>query len=183
MKKLMFTALACLGLAMTGCKPGEDWTTDKAYTLGLRIGATAGALVEAQKYEATITDKSLEMVDLLTGLIPADGQTFKDAWVPKIEEFVDKQETLTFVQKLGIKLIGGILVSALDKQIAANPELGQKKELVIGLIKGLADGYKTYVKPSNTVKIMSGPRKPELIVKIDPVLYNELEEELKKQKK
>ena len=179
MKKLMFAALACLGLAMTGCKPDSDWTPEKTYELGLKIGGTAGAVVQAQHYDAKITDKSLEVVDLVVGLVPDKGQTFKEVWSPKISEFLDKQTDMSAITKLGVSLISGVLISSLDKKIAENPEILEQKELVVNLLRGVSDGYKTYIKPSNTVKIMSGPRKPELIVEIDQDLYKEMEKQLK----
>ena len=129
MKKLMFAALACLGLAMTGCKPDSDWTPEKTYELGLKIGGTAGAVVQAQHYDAKITDKSLEVVDLVVGLVPDKGQTFKEVWSPKITEFLDKQKDMSALTKLGVSLISGVLISALDKKVAENPEILEKKIL------------------------------------------------------
>ena len=174
MKKFVFVMVACVSAIISGCKPYEELTPDTAYSAGIRIGATAGALVSAQQYEVKITDKSLEVVDLVVGLVPGEGQTFKDVWAPKIEEFLGKQESVSDLTKIGINLIATVLVTALDKEVVKHPEILKKKDIAVKLLVGVAEGYKTYVKPSNS---SSG----EACVRcaIDGNLYREMEQWIK----
>lgn len=170
MKRLMFAFIACVAAIITGCKPDEGLTPETSYSAGIRIGATAGALVSAQRYEAKITDKSLEVVDLVVGLAPGEGQTFKDVWAPKIEEFLGKQEGMSDLTKIGVNLIATVLITALDKEVVKHPEILKQKYIAAKLLVGVAEGYKTYVKPSNFSNEV-GVR-----YAIDGALYREMEQ-------
>lgn len=174
MKKFVFAMVACVSAIISGCKPDVELTPETAYSAGIRIGATAGALVSAQQYEAKITDKSLEVVNLVVGLVPDDGKTFKDVWAPKIEEFLGKQDGMSDLTKIGVNLVATVLITALDKEVVKHPEILKQKCIAAKLLVGVAEGYKTYVKPSNSSSGEAGVRHV-----IDRALYREMEQWLK----
>ena len=98
MKKLIITMLAAIGLAFSGCTPSESTLIAAANTAG-SIGLLTWFSIDDPDPEVkAVLKEVITYVDGATVKV-GEGDTYLDAILPYVQEFVAKQEKLTDYQK------------------------------------------------------------------------------------
>lgn len=164
-----------LGLAVVdtvGCKTIE-WTPELVYKTTYCIGCTAGAVVDAQKYPAEVTDEILDCMDLAIASVPKEGQTLQEVWLPIVDKFLAESSKLPEEYKPLVRKGFEVLTLAYDIEKAKHPEMAQGEEYVRKGLSGLADGFKFFVKRSSS-RFFKNKKTPYVAPEINYDLYREV---------
>lgn len=156
MKKLFTCALAALILftvpMFTGCK-SIIFTPENSYQLGYCAGITAGAVIHSKKLSPEVTDNILYGMSYARSVIPEEGRTFTETWVPLMDEYLSMKpeidETIKNLIKTGFK----VYCSALDLTVAKHPEVLDGEACIRSLADGVLNGFQFYIKPSNFAQL------------------------------
>lgn len=147
MKKILFAAVAAGLVALTGCKPTPEQINQTASAIGYAAGLVAN--------ETGIKDDArnavVAILNEVRACVPAEGQSFEDAWTPVIKA---KVAELVAAGKLD-EATGALVTSC--AVIAAKgvdylfdvryPEAKQYAELVAAGASGAIDGFLAAFKP------------------------------------
>lgn len=150
-KICLATALACIGLAFTGCKTVPS--NEMMYTTSYAIGVAAGMITNETKIDDDSRNAVCEIMAIVRTVTPATNETFEVKWMKVAEEHVAK---LVEKGKLD-KAQGEIVLTAfklackgIDYMFEVRfPKAKQYKELVTSAIDGFCDGFLLVFKPAN----------------------------------
>lgn len=150
-KLCLATALACIGLAFTGCKTVPS--NDAMYTTSYAIGVAAGMITNETKIDDESRNAVCEIMSIVRSCTPATNETFEAKWMDIARAHVD---TLVKEGKLD-KVQGEIVLTAfrlackgIDYVFEVRfPKAKQYKELVTSAIDGFCDGFLLVFKPVN----------------------------------
>ena len=147
MKKLMCGIVALALAAIVGCTPSEDQIKNTATAIGYAAGLVAN--------ETPIKDEArnavVEVLNEVRACIPAEGQSFAQAWEPVI-----KSKVAELVAAGKIDAATGDLVTTVALMAAKGvdylfdvrfPEAKQYANLVAAGASGAIDGFLTVFKP------------------------------------
>ena len=147
MKKIMHGALALAIAAIVGCTPTES----QIKTTATAIGYAAGMVANETPIKDEARNAVVEVLSEVRSCIPADGQSFAEAWKPVIE---DKVAELVSAGK--IDEATGALVTSVALMAAKGvdylfdvryPEARKYANLVAAGASGAIDGFLTTFKP------------------------------------
>lgn len=155
MKKFLFSLIAACSLFGTmfvtsGCDD-KCWNPELVYKTSYCIGITASAIVDSRHYPAEVTDASLKILDKCRAVIPNEGQTFSDAWMPIVDQYLAETKDIQEPYKPLVRTALQVVVTAIDMKVADNPKILEVEGYARSAIDGLTNGYMVYIKPSNTV--------------------------------
>ena len=147
MKKLMCGMMALALAAIVGCTPSEEQIKQTATAIGYAAGLVAN--------ETPIKDEArnavVEVLNEVRACIPAEGQSFAQAWEPVI-----KSKVAELVAAGKIDAATGELVTTVALMAAKGvdylfdvrfPEAKQYANLVAAGASGAIDGFLTVFKP------------------------------------
>ena len=147
MKKLLIGIMAMALAAIVGCTPSEEQIKNTATAIGYAAGLVAN--------ETPIKDEArnavVEVLNEVRSCIPAEGQSFAQAWEPVI-----KSKVAELVAAGKIDAATGELVTSVALMAAKGvdylfdvrfPEAKQYAELVAAGASGAIDGFLTVFKP------------------------------------
>ena len=149
MKKLMLGALAVSLAFFTGCKPTVEQIKATATAVGYAAGLVANETPIKEEARNTIVD----ILGEVRGCIPAEGQSFAEAWEPVI-----KEKVAALVKAGKIDSATGEIVTMVALMAAKGvdylfdvrfPEARKYEELVAAGVSGAVDGFLTTFKPVN----------------------------------
>lgn len=148
MKKMMM-AMAAL-LAFAGCR---SLTPEKMQSAALAIGCASGMVANETKVDDKSRAAVIEILTVVKGVVPAEGQTFAEAWAPVAKKAVaDLIAKGKLDEGQGALVIGGISIAAsgLDYVFTAYPKAKAYEELVSAAVQGFTEGFLTTFKPANS---------------------------------
>ena len=147
MKKMVYGMMALALAAIVGCTPDEAQVKKTATAIGYAAGMVAN--------ETPIKDDArnavVEVLMEVRTCIPAEGQSFADAWAPII-----KEKVAALVKEGKIDAATGELVTSVALMAAKGvdylfdvrfPKAKQYAELVAAGASGAIDGFLTAFKP------------------------------------
>ena len=147
MKKMTIGLLAAALAVVAGCKP----TVEQMKTTATAIGYAAGLVANETPIKDDARNAIVEILGDVRSCVPAEGQTFADAWTPVI-----KSKVAEFVASGKIDAATGELVTTVAVMAAKGvdylfevryPEARQYEELVAAGVSGAVDGFLTAFKP------------------------------------
>ena len=157
MKKIMIGMIA-VGLAvLTGCEP----TAEQINKTATAIGYAAGLVANQTKIKDDARNAIVDILNEARGCIPAEGQSFADAWAPVI-----KEKVAVLVEAGKIDAATGELVTSVAIMAAKGidylfdirfPKAKQYEELVAAGASGAVDGFLAAFPPANGARAV----KPE----------------------
>lgn len=149
MKKLMLGALAVSLALVTGCKP----TVEQMKATATAVGYAAGLVANETSIKDEARNTIVEILGEVRGCVPAEGQSFAEAWSPVVKA---KVAALVAAGKLdaatGEIVTMAVLMAAkgIDYLFDVRfPEARQYEELVAAGVSGAVDGFLTTFKPVN----------------------------------
>ena len=148
MKKILYAVLASM-LAFTGCD--KTPTVEKITAVSTAIGKTAGLACELSKTKTEVKEAIVVVLTAVQAVVPAQGQTFVEAWSPLIEIEVNKLVEAKKIDAASATIVKAALTVAcegLDYVFVRYPKAKDVKELVSAAVTGFVSGYKSVVTPT-----------------------------------
>ena len=148
MKKILYAVLASM-LAFTGCD--KTPTVEKITAVSTAIGKTAGLACELSKTKTEVKEAIAVVLTAVQAVVPAQGQTFVEAWTPLIEIEVNKLVEAKKIDAASATIVKAALTVAcegLDYVFVRYPKAKDVKELVSAAVTGFVYGYKSVVTPT-----------------------------------
>lgn len=149
MKKLINWMVVAALVAIAGCTPSEE----QIKTTATAIGYAAGLVADETPIKDEARNAVVEVLNEVRACIPADGQSFAQAWEPVIKEKVAE-----LVEAGKIDAATGELVTTVALMAAKGvdylfdvrfPKAKQYAELVAAGTSGAIDGFLAVFKPAN----------------------------------
>lgn len=149
MKKLINWMVLAALVAIAGCTPSEE----QIKTTATAIGYAAGLVANETPIKDEARNAVVEVLNEVRACIPADGQSFAQAWEPVI-----KSKVAELVAAGKIDEATGTLVTSVALMAAKGvdylfdvryPEAKQYAELVSAGASGAIDGFLAVFKPVN----------------------------------
>lgn len=149
------TATGTVATTVTGCKSLP--TVEVMYSTSLAIGYATGMIANQCKIRTEDRQIVIDIVNIVSQTVPAEGQTFEEAWTPIAKEHVQKLIDEGKIDKgLGdiILVAFAVVVKGIDYIFEVRfPKAKLYKDLVIAAIDGFTTGFLTVFKPENTEEI------------------------------
>jgi len=147
MKKTIIGMLAFALAFVTGCKP----TAEQIKTTATAIGYAAGLVANETPIKDDARNTLVEVLGEVRGCVPAEGQSFAEAWEPvitaKVAEFVEKGKIDAATGEL-VKTAALMAAKGVDYLFDVRyPEARKYEELVAAGMSGAIDGFLTAFKP------------------------------------
>lgn len=149
MKKLINWMVVAALVAIAGCTPSEE----QIKTTATAIGYAAGLVANETPIKDEARNAVVEVLNEVRACIPADGQSFAQAWEPVI-----KSKVAELVAAGKIDEATGTLVTSVALMAAKGvdylfdvrfPNAKQYAELVAAGASGAIDGFLAVFKPAN----------------------------------
>ena len=149
MKKTMIGMLAFALAFVTGCKP----TVEQMKATATAVGYAAGVVANETPIKDNARNAIVEVLGEVRGCVPAEGQSFADAWEPVIKE---KVAALVKAGKIDaatgelVTMVALIAAKGVDYLFDVRfPSARQYEELVAAGVSGAVDGFLAAFKPVN----------------------------------
>ena len=132
---------------VVGCKP----TPEQIKATATAIGYAAGLVANETPIKDDARNTLVEVLNDVRGCVPAEGQSFVDAWTPvitaKVAEFVEKGKIDAATGEL-VKAAALMAAKGVDYLFDVRyPEARKYEELVAAGMSGALDGFLTAFKP------------------------------------
>lgn len=141
--------LAAAVAVFAGCKP----TAEQVKQTATAIGYAAGLVANETKIKDDARNAIISVLTEVRECVPAEGQSFADAWTPVIKE---KVAALVKAGKIDaatgeiVTTIAIMAAKAVDYMFDVRyPEAKKVEELVAAGVAGVVDGFLTVFKPAN----------------------------------
>lgn len=148
---------AVMSLFISGCN--DLPTPEKMSGLSKAIGVAAGYACNIAGIKPEVKTEIFNVLDLVHKVTPAEGQSFVDAWSPRIDEEITKlinagklDATSAALAKVALKAA----CEGVDFVFVKYPDVKNVKELVSAAVDGLIAGFKS------TAGAAAGATKPEM---------------------
>lgn len=159
MKKMMISAIAfVLAIFMVGCD-NELPTADKINGVATAIGRTAGYACEFAKTKTAVKTGIIQVLDVISTVVPTEGQTFSQAWTSIIAEELQKLVSTGKLDAAGAQVAKtalNVACDGIDYVFVRYPNAKNVKELVSSASTGFINGFKS------VVTLAAGAEKPEI---------------------
>ena len=147
MKKFAMCSLALALAMLMGCTPSAEQIKNTATA----IGYAAGLVANQTEIKDDARNAIVEVLNEVRGCIPAEGQSFVDAWEPviksKVEELVAAGKINAATGEL-VKTVALMAAKGVDYLFDVRfPKAKQYAELVAAGASGAIDGFLTVFKP------------------------------------
>ena len=145
--KMITMAVAAVAmLCMVGCDKLP--TPEKMKTISTVIGRTAGYACELSKTKQEVKDAIMNVLDIVSTVVPTNGQTFTEAWTPVINDELQKLVEKGKIAQNDVAIVKIALTAAtegIDYVFVKYPKAKDVKELVSVASEGFVSGYKSVV--------------------------------------
>lgn len=151
---LMAAAAATVTFTIVGCKSLP--TPDKMNSVAYAVGTASGLVANETKIDDKSRETVIEVVTVVKGVVPTNGQTFVEAWVPVADVYVAElvaKGKLNEGQALLVKGGTTIVATGMDYVFKAYPKAKEYEDLVVAAVDGFTDGFLTTFKPVNLAKV------------------------------
>ena len=146
MKKFAMCSLALALAILTGCTPSAEQINKTATA----IGYAAGLVANKTNIKDDARNAIVEVLGVVRSCVPAEGQTYTDAWTPVI-----KDEVANLVEAGKINQTAGAVVTAVATMAAQSidylferyPDARKQESLAKAGVTGALDGFLTVFKP------------------------------------
>ena len=149
MKKLMCGIVALALAAIVGCTPSEE----QIKTTATAIGYAAGLVANQTPIKDEARNAVVEVLNEVRSCIPAEGQSFAQAWEPVIKSKVAELVAAGKIDAATGELVTTVVLMAakgVDYLFDVRfPKAKQYAELVAAGASGAIDGFLTVFKPTN----------------------------------
>lgn len=149
------TATGTVATTVTGCKSLP--TAEVMYSTSLAIGYATGMIANQFKIRTEDRQIVIDIVNIVSQTVPAEGQTFEEAWAPIAKAHVQKLIDEGKIDKgLGDIILAAfaVVVKGIDYIFEVRfPKAKLYKDLVIAAIDGFTTGFLTVFKPENQEEI------------------------------
>lgn len=147
MKKIAMCSLALALAMLMGCTPSAEQIKNTATA----IGYAAGLVANQTEIKDDARNAIVEVLNEVRGCIPAEGQSFADAWEPviksKVEELVAAGKINAATGEL-VKTVALMAAKGVDYLFEVRfPQARQYADLVAAGASGAIDGFLTVFKP------------------------------------
>ena len=157
-KMIVGAALVAATALFSGCDKLP--TVERMTTISTVIGKTAGYACELSKTKTEVKEAIANVLDIVSKVVPGEGQTFTEAWSPLIDEELKKLVEAGKLDEAGAqvaKLALTVACDGIDYVFVKYPKAKEVKELVSAAVVGFVDGYKSVVKMN-----LAASEKPEI---------------------
>ena len=149
MKKLMVGIMASVLAVLTGCTPTADQINKTATAIGYAAGLVAdNAGIKEDARNAIVT-----VLNEVRVCVPAEGQSFADAWTPVIKAKVAELVAAGKIDAATGTVVTSVAImaaQAVDYMFDIRfPKAKQYEELVRAGASGAIDGFLAVFKPAN----------------------------------
>lgn len=171
MKKLFVMLVAAAALVITGCKSVP--TADKIYSAAQAVGCASGLVANETKLDDKSRTAIIEIVAIVKDVVPADGQTFADAWAPVAQKYVAELVAAGKLKEGQATLVtGGVAIAAtgLDYVFSMYPKAKEYKDLVSSAVNGFSEGFLLTFKPVETEAEVKA-KVPQKVIEYDKDAY------------
>lgn len=145
------TATGTVATTVTGCKSLP--TAEVMYSTSLAIGYATGMIANQCKIRTEGRRIVIDIMNIVSQTVPAEGQTFEETWTPIAKAHVQKLIDEGKIDKgLGDIILAAfaLVVKGIDYIFEVRfPKAKQYKDLVIAAIDGFTTGFLTVFKPEN----------------------------------
>lgn len=159
MKKMMIGAVAfAMAAFMIGCDKDLP-SPDKINAVSTAIGRTAGYACELAKTKTAVKDGIIQVLDVISTVVPSEGETFSQAWTPIIAEELQKLVAAGKLDEAGTqvaKMALSVACDGIDYVFVKYPKAKDVKELVSAATSGFVAGFKS------VVTLAAGAEKPAI---------------------
>ena len=149
------TATGTVATTVTGCKSLP--TAEAMYSTSLAIGYATGMIANQCKIRTEDRQIVIDIVNIVSQTVPAEGHTFDEAWTPIAKAHVQKLIDEGKIDKgLGDIILAAfaVVVKGIDYIFEIRfPKAKLYKDLVIAAIDGFTTGFLTVFKPDNPEEI------------------------------
>ena len=166
MKIATAAVMAATMVFVSGCDK-ELPTPEKIEAVATVIGKTAGYVCEIAKTKAEVKESIEKVLNIIDKVVPAEGQTYVEAWTPVIDEELKKLVDAGKLDTNGAavaKIALGVACEGIDYVFVRYPKAKGVQELVSAAKTGFINGYKS------VVRLSASAAQPE----IDEEAYNYL---------
>lgn len=152
---LAVTATGTVATTVTGCKSLP--TAEAMYSASMAIGYATGMIANQCKIRTEDRQIVIDIVNIVSKTVPAEGQTFEDAWTPiakaHIQKFIDEGKIDKGIGDI-ILVAFAVVVKGIDYIFEIRfPKAKLYKDLVIAAIDGFTTGFLTVFTPENQEEI------------------------------
>ena len=159
MKKMVIGAIAlAMAAFMVGCDKDLP-SPEKINAVATTIGRTAGYACELAKTKTAVKDGIVQVLDVISTIVPNEGETFSQAWTPVIAEELQKLVAAGKLDEAGAKVAKmalGVACDGIDYVFVKYPKAKDVKELVSASTTGFVGGFKS------VVTLAAGAEKPAI---------------------
>lgn len=153
MNKMIMFGLAICASMFVGCDKLP--TVEKMTAMSTVVGKTAGYVCELSKTKTEVKEAIFKVLDVVSTVVPTNGETFVEAWTPVIDEEVKKLVEAGKIDKTYEGIIKTSLRAAcngIDYIFVKYPKAKEVEELISAATKGFIDGYRSVVTLTATDK-------------------------------
>lgn len=152
---LAVTATGTVATTVTGCKSLP--TAEAMYSASMAIGYATGMIANQCKIRTDDRQIVIDIVNIVSKTVPAEGQTFEDAWTPiakaHIQKLIDEGKIDKGIGDI-ILVAFAVVVKGIDYIFEIRfPKAKLYKDLVIAAIDGFTTGFLTVFTPENPEEI------------------------------
>lgn len=148
MKKFAMCSLALALAILTGCTPSAEQINKTATA----IGYAAGLVANQTEIKDDARNAIVEVLGVVRSCVPAEGQTYADAWTPVI-----KDKVANLVEAGNINQTAAVVVTAVATMSAQSidylferyPDARKQESLAKAGVTGALDGFLSTFKPVN----------------------------------
>ena len=146
MKRLITGTMAAAMLVFAGCD--DTPSVDKARSIATACGTAAGYACQFVKIDEHVKTAIYEVIDIAAQLVPAENETFTDAWMPVIESEVEKLVKAGKLNATSAPLVKTAAIAAttgLDYLFTSHPKWKTHEEVVAASVEGFCAEFKKVV--------------------------------------
>ena len=159
MKKMVVGAIAlAMAAFMVGCDKDLP-SPEKINAVATTIGRTAGYACELAKTKTAVKEGIIQVLDVVSKVVPAEGQPCPEDWTPVIAEELQKLVAAEKLDEAGAKVAKmalGVACDGIDYVFVKYPKAKDVKDLVSAATSGFVAGFKS------VVTLATGAEKPEI---------------------
>jgi hypothetical protein len=149
MKIILMCVAALASVCFSGCKP----TTEQINKTATAIGYAAGLVANQTKIKDDARNVIVTILNDVRECVPAEGQSFADAWRPiiavKVADLVEAGKIDAGTGEI-VKSFANMAAQAVDYVFDVHfPKAKQYEELVRACVSGALDGFLSVFKPVN----------------------------------
>ena len=147
LKTMLSIAMIAASAFIVGCDK-ELPSPEKMKTISNVVGKTAGFACELAKTKNEIKEGIVEVLDIVSVVVPTNNETFTEAWTPVIDAELKK---LVEKGKIGdgevaiAKIALNAATEGLDYVFVTYPKAKDVKYLVSSAVEGFVAGFKSVI--------------------------------------